>query len=155
MSVNLNIKLSKNPTTTAQQKGESIGYTFKSGRMVPYIKHYENEDVASLRNEYKYLILKSLKSQGLKIPRYEGPVVMQIIFRFAAKNKKLHGQPKVTKPDLDNIAKLLIDAIADLGIFKTGDQQITTLCLSKEWASEPSVDIQILGGENDISTAED
>lgn len=146
----LQIKLPDNPTATSQEKGETIAYTYRNGLRRPYIKHYETPEVSRLRNAYKILIKNELKRQGIKDYTFDGPVFVSLTFAFKTKEKKKLGTFKDTKPDCDNIAKLLIDAMADLNFFKVGDQQIVRLNVFKFWHTEPGVVIYIEPEEHKV-----
>lgn len=111
--------LSDNPTT-AQQKGASI----VGGR----IHFYEKDKVKSQRREYKIL----LKNYVPKKP-IEGPLSLDIQFLYPElKSKKMKTaiEPRIEAPDLDNVAKLFIDALADMRFF-WNDSQIVDLHLTK------------------------
>lgn len=142
------IQLTENPpTVTSQEKGESIKYRYirKGGRLVsvPYIHHYEKATVAKTRALYTRLILQEMKKKKLKPPRFEGPCQGKIIFGFKARRKKDIGKLKDTKPDCDNMNKLLQDVLADIGFFQVGDQQIGDLRIIKVWSEEPFIEIDI------------
>lgn len=141
----IDIPLTDNPpTVTAQQKGECIEYTWRNGRQVPYIKHYEKPEIVNARKFYTVSILKALKASGQKLPKFDGPVEIAIAFVFKAPRKKDHGQPKPTKPDIDNMCKLLFDVLGDeLNMFTVGDQQITRLTATKLYATQPGIYIEI------------
>lgn len=130
------------PTVTAQEKGETIKYTFKNGRSVPYISHYEKPAVQDARDWWKANILETMRTMPTPRP-YEGPVKLSIDFCFMAKKKKDFGKPKETKPDLDNTVKLVQDVLADLGFFSVGDQQIADLHVRKFWDEIPHILIDI------------
>lgn len=135
------------PTVTSQEKGETIKYKFyrKGGRLVsvPYIHHFEKPTVAKARSFYTGKILIEMKKNKLKPPRFEGPCKGQIVFGFKARRKKDINKLKDTKPDCDNMNKLLQDVLADLGFFKVGDQQVGDLRVIKKWSAEPYISIEI------------
>lgn len=111
--------LSDNPTT-AQQKGASIA----GGR----IHFYEKDKVKAQRREYQIL----LKNYVPKKP-IEGPLSLDIQFLYPElKSKKMKTaiEPRIEAPDLDNVAKLFIDALADMRFF-WNDSQIVDLHLTK------------------------
>lgn len=135
------------PTVTSQEKGETIKYKWivRNGKRVsvPYIHHYEKPEVARARGLYVREILKFLKQHGYEKPHFEGPCRGQIIFGFKARRKKDIDKLKDTKPDCDNMNKLLQDVLGDLGFFKVGDQQIGDLRVIKKWAEQPYITILI------------
>ena len=144
----IRLQLTDNPpTVTSQEKGETIKYKwiFRNGKRisVPYIHHFEKPEVARARSLYTGRILIEMKKNKLKPPRFEGPCRGKIIFGFKARRKKDIGKLKDTKPDCDNMNKLLQDVLADIGFFKVGDQQIGDLRIIKVWSEEPFIEIEI------------
>lgn len=144
----IRLQLTDNPpTVTSQEKGETIKYKwiFRNGKRmsIPYIHHFEKPEVARARSFYTGRILIEMKKNKLKPPRFEGPCRGKIIFGFKARRKKDIGKLKDTKPDCDNMNKLLQDVLADIGFFEVGDQQIGDLRVIKVWSEEPFIEIDI------------
>ena len=128
-------ELPENPKSTSQEKGVSV--------ICGKVHHYEKKNVRQMRERYRHEIWAFMYKNKLTAPHFDGPVYLAVTFMHSTKTKKLHGQPKTTKPDLDNEVKLLIDVLADLGFFTVGDQQITSLHLIKRWGPKPTVEITI------------
>lgn len=140
------IPLTENPpTVTSQEKGETIRYKWivRNGRRVsvPYIHHFEKPEVTRTRNFYIDAIIRH--GYGLPERRFEGPCQAKITFGFKARRKKDIGKLKDTKPDCDNMNKLLQDVLAYIGFFKVGDQQIGDLRVIKKWSEAPFISIEI------------
>lgn len=148
--INIKFDLSKNPTT-AQQKGESIIH----GR----IHHYEKENVSACRHEYETKLRQSLTAQGIQPPRVvalksgrpifdefltEQPVALMVDFYIQVKDKNKWGQfcAAENRGDLDNLEKLLLDAMTNIGIWKD-DSRVVLKMSRKKWAEHPSVEITI------------
>lgn len=131
------------PTVTAQEKGESIKFTYKDGKKIPYIYHFEKPEVQRARNFYHYHIRKYMNENKIQAPKFGGPVAMTVTFFFDTKTKANIGKWKTTKPDCDNIVKLLQDQLADLDFFKVGDQQVVDLTVRKIWTDKPRIVIEI------------
>lgn len=126
------LELEKNPTATAQQKGVA----YQGGR----IHHYEKKEVKNQRAIYRSAILGEL--DGMEVPHYEGPVYLNITFVFAIKDKKRWGQWKTSTPDVDNLVKLLIDSMSDIGWWDN-DSQIASLHVRKKFDSKPGILIEV------------
>ena len=58
-----------------------------------------------------------------------GALAITVVFCYL--NDKQAGQPKATKPDLDNLEKVLFDCLERLEFFDIGDQQIAHKKVSK------------------------
>jgi len=76
--------------------------------------------------------LNALREYAPKTP-VEGPVSVSISFWYRTPDKKKKGRPKTSRPDCDNVAKLLIDCMTKLG-FWNDDSQIYSLRVTKHWA---------------------
>ena len=48
------------------------------------------------------------------------------------------------KPDLDNVAKIILDALN--GVAYEDDKQVTSLTIYREWGEEPQVEVWLMGG---------
>jgi Holliday junction resolvase RusA-like endonuclease len=71
---------------------------------------------------------------------FEGPVAVDIIVQAA--------RPKTTKlphpkPDVDNYAKGVLDALTQDGRFWLDDSQVQTLTVTKRWAETVGIAVQI------------
>lgn len=132
----IRIPLDENPKSTAQEKGVST----RGGK----VHHYEKPEVKQMRNIYTVAIKQEIIRHGLKncLPII-GAVALDVTFYYATKDKKKFGQPKTSKPDCDNIIKLLQDALADCGFFMFGDEQVTKLTIGKYWSENPEIIIKI------------
>lgn len=97
------------PTATAQQKGEKV----IRGR----VHHYEKANVRLAKQEIAYKIKKYAPAQPLI-----GPIHLMIEWAFELKKQK-KPEWKITRPDLDNLEKGLLDVMTDLG-FWNDDAQV-------------------------------
>lgn len=133
----ITIRLDKNPRGTSQEKGTS----FQGGR----IHHYTKKSVREMRQIYKEAIVADLASRGqLTQPHFKGPVMLCVDFFYHTSKKKDDLKWKETKPDLDNMVKLLQDVLDELGFFEVGDQQVSVLYLKKKWTKDdPWINIHI------------
>ncbi len=109
------------PTTTAQTKRVMV----RHGKPI----FYDCPRMKAAREAYKTAMLP----HRLKEPM-QGPIAVCVEFLFETKDKKRCGKRKHTRPDLDNMAKALIDALQDTRFFEN-DSQIAMLTLEKWWSS--------------------
>lgn len=115
------------PTVTAQQKGRSsAGVWYKP----PKLKEAED----------KYLW--ELKQHRPDKP-LEGPLGLSATFRYQSKTKRKETW-KTTRPDTDNMIKLLKDCMTKTG-FWNDDAQICCEIVRKMWLStgEPGISILV------------
>ena len=64
-----------------------------------------------------------------------GPLSLKLTLCFDPMERSDRlGQPKTTKPDIDNLMKVLGDVMERLHWFSVGDEQICKECLIKGWA---------------------
>lgn len=115
------------PKGTAQMKrydGRS-GHYFKSKRLMQTEKIY----------------MDALAEHRPKEPA-SGPISLSIHFHYSTKTKKRKGTWKTSRPDVDNIAKLLIDCMTKSG-FWVDDSQIVRLSLSKQYSTKAEAEIYV------------
>jgi Holliday junction resolvase RusA-like endonuclease len=80
--------------------------------------------------------------------RFEGPVKLSVHWHYAwrksePKKNKRHGWKWCdTRPDVDNLCKLLFDCMTRIG-FWTDDSQIAILYFEKQWCDVPGIGIKI------------
>ena len=72
-------------------------------------------------------------------PALEGPLSVSMRFSYFGKTKD--PGPHVGVPDIDNLAKLVMDACN--GIVWKDDRQVSRLSLAKRWAEENSIHIVV------------
>ena len=65
------------------------------------------------------------------------------------KRRALGEVPMTTKPDLDNLSKMILDSMAEANWFDGGDQQVHKLSLSKWWGDDVGITITTTGEAND------
>lgn len=71
-----------------------------------------------------------------------GPLRADLRLCWPTDGKHTQGEPKDTKPDLDNVEKTFWDVLERLGYYK-GDQQIVTKQVSKCWADPAGVYLRL------------
>lgn len=72
----------------------------------------------------------------------EGPIIAEVRICWPTNGEHSQGEPKDTKPDLDNVEKTLWDVMQKLGFFK-GDQQIVHKTTSKMWSDPAGVWVRL------------
>ena len=127
------------PTATAQQKKHY--YNKNLGRVATY----KPKNVISAEN----LLMTALYPHKPASP-LGGALSVRIVFYFPFKKTEKKSiikaglpVPKTTKPDLDNMAKNVLDAMTKLG-FWTDDALIFDLTLTKYYATQGKIKIEIM-----------
>lgn len=126
------------PTATAQQKKHY--YNKNLGRVATY----KPKNVISAEN----LLMTALYPHKPAYP-FGGALSVSIVFYFPFRKTEKKSVikaglpvPKTTKPDLDNMAKNLLDAMTKLGYWDD-DALIFDLTLMKYYAPEGKIKIEI------------
>ena len=112
------------PTATAQEKKVSI----RNGKPV----FYNPALVKDARNK----LIAHLLSHRPMIP-FAGPVSLSTVWLFPKGKSHKHGEWRVTKPDTDNLQKLLKDCMTRCGYWKD-DAQVVRENVEKKWSSDPT-----------------
>ena len=121
------------PTVTAQQK--KIGVV----RGKPFI--YTPENVKEAKDE----LIKHLRPFKPK-EAFVGPIKLEVKWFFPKGTKHKHREWRITRPDTDNLEKLLKDCMTELK-FWNDDAQVVDERAMKVWSDEPtgiSIEIEIL-----------
>lgn len=114
----------KPPTITAQQKGVR---TFRGKPMF-----YTKPEIIAARNELLFYIKRYAPDALMS-----GAIRMTVEWTFYKKTAKKQRTPKTTRPDGDNLQKLLQDTMN--GLFYFDDSQIYDLSIKKFESSDEDV----------------
>ena len=125
------------PTATAQQKGECI----RAG----YIHHYKKKNVAAAEAILRDALLPYVPAA----PITDKGISFSTCWMFPyPKSAKKHQQGwdrwKITRPDTDNLNKMLKDVMTDMGFWKD-DALICEELVRKVYSDEPGIEIRICG----------
>lgn len=118
----------KPPTATAQQKGRS-----RSGVW------YKPKHLREAEELYMNWLAIQKPAQPLK-----GPIVLRVDFLFPATKPHKPGDPKITRPDTDNMVKLLKDCLTRSGYW-LDDAQVADETVIKIYDKDPGIRIMIRG----------
>lgn len=65
-----------------------------------------------------------------------GPVSLRVLWLFPKGKSHKNGEWRITKPDTDNLQKLLKDCMTRCGFWKD-DAQVVSEAVEKRWADDP------------------
>lgn len=117
------------PSVTHQQKKVHV----VNGKPV----YYEPSELKAARSKLDSNLAKHKPNQA-----YRGPVRLTVKWCFPLIKKSSDGQYKNTKPDLDNLNKLLQDCMTKLQFWKD-DSQVASLITEKFWAEIPGIYVRV------------
>lgn len=129
MTTEFFMPLKKVPTVTHQQKQVTV----VNGKPV----FYEPAELKTARAK-----LMAYLGQHVLDKPYGRPVRLVVKWCFPITGKHSDGEYKATRPDIDNIQKLLLDCMTDLGFWKD-DSLIVSLVAEKFWAKLSGIYIRI------------
>ena len=112
------------PTVTAQEKKVSVVH----GKPVFY-------EPAPLKRARRELIMR-LMPFSPEAP-LQGPLEFVVRWQFPRGKKHKNGEWRVTRPDTDNLEKLLKDCMTKCGFWKD-DAQVVRETVEKVWSDEPT-----------------
>lgn len=119
-----------NPPTKTYQE-HRIGKT-KSGSVYTY----EPRELKEVRKLYRNNLIKHVPDTPLV-----GPIRLVVKWCFP-KGKHPNGTYKTTKPDTDNLDKMLKDVMTEVGFWED-DAQVASEIIEKFWADIPGIYIEI------------
>lgn len=117
------------PTVTHQQKKIGVAH----GK--PYT--YEPAKLKDARQKLTSYLAKYAPEQP-----YEGAIRLLVKWCFPVTGKHQNGEYKTTKPDTDNLQKLLKDVMTDLKFWKD-DALVASEIIEKFWADVPGIYIEV------------
>ena len=124
------------PTVTHQEQKIRILWDKKNKRHIP--QKYNPPEL----EEAKQLYIAHLMKNKLPEP-LAGPVALMVQWRFLTAIKKLDQTWKTTKPDTDNLNKLLKDCMTQTRFWQD-DAQVVHEAISKIWVMhDPGIIISI------------
>ena len=126
------------PTVTHQQKKVHV----TNGKPV----HYEPPRLAAARSKLTANLACHVPDQKMK-----GPVRLMVKWCFPMTGKHKDGEWKTSRPDTDNLQKLLKDCMTDVGFWKD-DAQVCSEIIEKFWAAVPGIFISAEELEADDDT---
>lgn len=112
------------PTATAQEKQVKVVH----GKPLFY-------DPAPVKEAKRLLIAHLLPHRPEK--PLEGAVALSTVWLFPKGRSHRNGEWRVTKPDTDNLQKLLKDCMTRCGFWRD-DAQVVREAVEKRWSDEPS-----------------
>lgn len=119
------------PRTTAQT--HRYGGKRPDGRLI----FFDSAKLKEARNELRAALLPYKPVKPM-----EGAIRLQVFWHFETKDKKKQGKLKITRPDNDNLQKMLKDEMTRLG-FWNDDAQVTTEYVRKWWSARGYINIGI------------
>ena len=123
------------PTVTAQEHKVRVVH----GKPM----FYDTEKLKTARSTFESLLRKHRPPSPL-----EGPVALITDWHFATKSHK-EGAYRVTRPDTDNLQKLLKDCMTRVG-FWTDDAQVCREEVTKRWSRrKPGIHIKVVNMDDD------
>lgn len=117
------------PTVTAQEHKIAI----IKGKPVIY-------DTPEIK-QAKSKLISHLKVFSPQEP-YNGALHFRVKWCFPVKGKHRNGEYKISKPDTDNLQKMLKDCMTKLGFWKD-DAQVALEIVEKFWAERPGLYIEV------------
>ena len=123
------VPMKRLPTVTHQEKKVSVVH----GKPIVY----EPAELRNTRQLYMDMFGRYVPDQKML-----GKVRMTIKYCFPLQGKHLDGEYKDTKPDLDNMTKLVQDCLTKLEFWKD-DRYVVSLIAEKFWAQMPGIFIRI------------
>lgn len=117
------------PTVTHQEKQVAV----VNGKPV----FYEPDELKAARQK-----LQAYLADHVPTDQYKGAVRLMVKWCFPITGKHKNGEYKTSKPDTDNLQKLLKDVMTDLKFWKD-DAQVAAEMVEKFWAERPGIYIVI------------
>ena len=119
----------KPPTVTAQEKKVAV----RNGKPI----FYEPAPLKKARQELKWNLLSHRPTAPI-----DAPIKLTCIWHFKPTRGHKHGEYRITKPDTDNLQKLLKDCMTHCGFWKD-DALVCSEHCEKFWSDIEGIYIKI------------
>ena len=123
------------PTTTFQEKEIRVVRSKQKKKYIPAV--YDSAELKAARAKLQGHLGKHVPDKP-----YSGAVRLITKWLFPITGKHQDGEYKTTKPDTDNLQKLLKDVMTSLGYW-TDDALVASEIIEKFWADTPGIYIKI------------
>ena len=123
MKIEFFYPMDKIPTVTAQEKG--INWKTRSV--------YTKPKVEAVKNQYIAMLVNNRPAEPLA-----GAVALKVSFRFPVTRGHKEGEWKISKPDTDNMLKLLKDCATACGYW-TDDSQVSAELVTKKYSKTSGI----------------
>lgn len=120
--------------------------------MIPPTHTYQERQVKMINGkpafydppEVKAARKKLLAYLGKHVPEQEfkGPVRLTTWWCFPVKGKHYDGEYRISRPDTDNLVKMLKDVMTELHFWKD-DAQVVSEVIEKYWADIPGIYVKV------------
>lgn len=127
MKIEFFYPMQKIPTVTAQEKG--VNFKTKD----PKKRFYKKPEIQKVENLYKAMLLPNRPQQPMR-----GAIALKVSFRFPLAKGHHEGDFKTTKPDTENMLKLLKDCMTSVGYWKD-DSQVAYEVVKKTYSKDSGI----------------
>lgn len=127
------VKCEKLPSGTAQHRKATI----VNGK----IRTYPDDSYMAAKKLLRLL----LRRHRPAVP-YQGPIALEVSYLYETKTKKQVDTWKVTRPDGDNLLKVIKDCMTELGYFRD-DSEVSIETMVRYWVAPGHGGIRIMIGE--------
>lgn len=117
------------PTHTHQEKQAKV----VNGKPV----FYEPQEVKTARQK-----LKAYLGQHVPEQKFKGPVRLTTWWCFPVKGRHKDGEYRTSRPDTDNLVKMLKDVMTELHFWKD-DAQVASEVIEKYWSDIPGIYVKV------------
>lgn len=122
------------PTTTHQEKAIRVQRS-RTGKVHPVV--YEPSELKAARAKLTAAVAQHRPAQPM-----EGALRLLVKWCFPCTGSHVDGEYRTSKPDTDNLQKLLKDCMTARGYWKDDAQVASEIC-EKFWADVPGIYIEV------------
>lgn len=98
---------------------------------------YDPPAVKTAKRDLTLMLMRYVPRKAI-----DGPVQLHVIWYFRTRTRKLNGTYKTTRPDTDNLQKILKDVMTVCGFWRD-DALVVDERVEKRWSLNPGIEIEM------------
>lgn len=99
--------------------------------------------LSPLTRAWRETVSSAVKFGMRRTPAWPAGCALELVFVMPTRDKKRHGRPHLNRPDVDNLAKAVMDVLEQRGALPRGDADVCVLIVTKVWGPSDMAGVHI------------
>lgn len=99
--------------------------------------------LSPLARAWRETVASAVKSGMRRTPAWPCGCALELVFVMPTRDKKRHGRSHLIRPDVDNLAKAVMDVLEERGALPRGDADVCVLTVAKVWGPSGKAGVHV------------